>query len=464
MRRFGIIIGVVIGIALLGIGGYYGYTRYAARLAQPTPEVEELAEVGPEMVWASGTLLPARWATLSFEVGGRLRKLEVEEGQEVEAGELLALVDAPDLEHAVTQAQAALALAQAQAAQVKAGARPEEIAAAEAEMRAAEAALAEAQAAVSAAEANLKATQAAVPSVEGARAALAKAEAELAHLQAGPRPEAIAVAQAEEKEAATAMAFAQNRFDRYGWAGGETAERVRYERDAAALAHETAVARLKLAQAKPTAEEIAIAEAGVAAARAQLKQAEKEVEAAKARVVSAEAEVEAAKARVERAKASVAQAKAQLDQLRAGATSEEIAAAQAQVAQAQAVLAQAKDALEKARLYAPFAGTVGKILAREGELVAPGQPVIILGDLHHLRVETTDLRETDVAKVAVGQTVEVTFDALPGEVWQGTVTRIAPMSTVEQGSTNYTAIIELDEVDPRLRWGMTAFVNIVVEQ
>jgi multidrug resistance efflux pump len=179
-------------------------------------------------------------------------------------------------------------------------------------------------------------------------------------------------------------------------------------------------------------------------------------------VTSAEAGVEAAQAQVVSAEAGVSQAKAQLDLLRAGATPEEVAVAQAQVDQAQAALAQAEGARDKARLHAPFAGTVGQVWAREGELVAPGRPVIILGDLGHLRVETTDLRETDVAKVAMGQTVEVTFDALPGEVWQGAVTRIAPMSTVEQGSTNYTAIVELERVDPRLRWGMTAFVNIEV--
>jgi len=433
-------IGIVIGILALVVAGYYGYTTYVAGHAEPTPEPKEVMDVGPEMIWASGTLLPARWASLSFETGGRLRELKVEEGQKVEAGELLALVDASDLEHAVAQARAALALAEAQLAQVKAGARPEEIAAMEAQVRAAEATLAGARAAVSTAEAN----------VEAAQAAVASAEAELARLRAGPRQEAIAVAEAQVQQAATELAFAQNRFDRLSWVGGETAEQVRYQRDAAAAAHNTALAQLKLAKAKATPEEIAIAEAAVASARAQVKQAEAGVEAARAQVASAEA--------------GVAQAKAQLDLLRAGATPEEIAVAGAQVAQAQAALDQAEGALDKARLYAPFAGTVGQVLVREGELVAPGQPVIILGDLTHLRVETTDLRETDVAKVAVGQTVEVTFDALPGEVWRGTVTRIAPMSTVEQGSTNYTAIIELEEVDPRLRWGMTAFVNIEVGQ
>jgi multidrug efflux pump subunit AcrA (membrane-fusion protein) len=60
--------------------------------------------------------------------------------------------------------------------------------------------------------------------------------------------------------------------------------------------------------------------------------------------------------------------------------------------------------------------------------------------------------------------VEVTFDALPGHTFKGTVTRIAPMSSAEKGSTNYTVIVEVAGLDPSLRWGMTAFVNVRVDR
>ncbi|MBC8447163.1 MAG: efflux RND transporter periplasmic adaptor subunit, partial [Chloroflexi bacterium] len=445
MKHIGIVIGV---LALVAIS--YGGMACTSGQSGATPQPAAAVNAGPEMIWASGTLRPARWASLSFEAGGRLGMLKVEEGQAVAAGELLALVDAPDLEHAVAQARPTLALAQAQLDRVKAGARPEEFAAAEAQVQAAEAALAGAQAAVSTAEANVDAAQAAVPSVDAAQAAVAAVQAELARLRAGPRREAIAVAEAQVQQAATELAFAQSQFDRFGEGA---AKELRYQRDAAAAAHNTAQAQLELVKAQATTEDVAVAQSAVAAAQAQVTEAEKGVKAAQAQVSVAEAGVEAAQAQVDSAQAGMAQAQAQLDLLRAGATPEEVAVVQAQVAQAQAALAQAQGALDKARLQAPFAGTVGQVLMREGELVSPGQPVIILGNLGHLRVETTDLRETDVAKVAVGQTVEVTFDALPGEVWQGTVTRIAPMSSEEQGSTNYTAIVELEQVDPRLRWG-----------
>jgi multidrug efflux pump subunit AcrA (membrane-fusion protein) len=85
----------------------------------------------------------------------------------------------------------------------------------------------------------------------------------------------------------------------------------------------------------------------------------------------------------------------------------------------------------------------------------------VLADLSALQVQTTDLNEIDVARVAVGNTATVEFDALPEETVAGVVTRIAPRSA-EGAGVNYTAIIELDEIPSHLRWGMTAFVDIAV--
>jgi len=115
-------------------------------------------------------------------------------------------------------------------------------------------------------------------------------------------------------------------------------------------------------------------------------------------------------------------------------------------------------------LAAQFDGTIGTVYARQGEAVTPSQPLITIGDLGQLQIETTDLSEADVARVREGQNVQITFDALPGKTLAGTVKRIAPMSTPGQGGVNYTVTVTLDESDPALRWGMTAFVDIQVKQ
>jgi len=374
---------VVISLLSLGLGGCSGLG--APRPEATPPPAEDIESV----VSATGVVVPTRWATLGFQMSGRVERVMVEPGDRVEEGELLIELDSTDLEYALSQAQAALATSQAALALAEAGARPEEIAALQAQ--------------------------------------LAAAQAELARLLAGAQPEEIALAQAQLQQTATDLAHAQNQYDRWRWVGDEPGgggaeEQIRYQRDAAAAANAAAQAQLDLVMAGPSREEIA-----------------------------------AAQARVD-------QAQAQLDLLRAGARLEEVAVAQGQVAQAEVALAQAQSALEKTKLRAPFTGTIGEIRVKEGEIVNAEVPLLTLGDLDHLRVETTDLNEIDTPLVRVGQEVKITFDALPERAMQGRVTRIAPMASLGEGGTNYTVIMELEEQDPDLRWGMTAFVDISVER
>ncbi len=432
---------VVLVILIVLVLAYFGYSRYLAQPSTPTPEAQsEEGEEEEAVIWASGTVLPERWATLSFEIGGLLAHLAVQEGDPVEEGTLLARLDSEeDLDFMVAQAEAALRTAQARLVQLQAGARPEEIAAAEEEVRTAQAAVTAAQAELATAEADLKAAQ----------ARLKAAQAELARVQAGSREEEIREAKANMMKAEDAMALAQTEYDKVSWQSGVGVTPQALALQRATLDYEIAKARYEALLNGATAEEVAIAQAGV--------------EEALAGVEVARTQVEAAYSQVEGQKALVAQAKAQLDLLKAGASAEEIAIAQAQVNEAQTVLDQARADLKDASLSAPFSGTVGVVHFREGEQVMVGQPVIVFGDLTHLRIETTDLRETDVAKVKIGQEVQITLDALPGQVMSGRVSRISPMATVEKGSTNYTAIIEIDDPDPRLRWGMTAYVDITIE-
>ncbi|MBC7250590.1 MAG: efflux RND transporter periplasmic adaptor subunit [Anaerolineae bacterium] len=397
---------LVLAMALSGCGGQTG--------EEVTPEA--LPDVFSSVVSASGEVVPLHRATLASELGGQIVAIGVKEGDTVEAGQVLLQLDAADLVQAVAQAEAALSAAQAQLARVKAGARPEEIAAAEGAVAAAEAQLA-------AAQANLSAAQ-----------------AELARVQAGARPEEITIAEISVERAQTAKEMAERLYELIAYRPGAEVSEAAFNAKLAAHDLDLAKAQLNLLKAGATAQELALAQAQVRAAEAQVRAAE----------------------------AAVTQARAQLDLLKAGASAEDIAISEAQVAQAQAALEAAKANLNKATLVAPFSGTVGAIYVREGEMITPGQPVIALGDLSTLHVETTDLYEVDVARVKVGQKADLTFEALPGRKLMGTVTYIAPMASVgEGGGTSYTLFIEFDDpgaaVSAGLRWGMTAFVDIIVE-
>ena len=380
--------------------------------ASPTPPPLPAAQTaGTSVVSAEGEVVPVKQATLSFEVTGRLAERPVSEGDTVEAGQTVARLDQTDWQQRVDEAQAALDLAQAQLVQAKTGARPEEIAAAQE-------ALAAAQAGVSTARANL-----------------ASAQAELARLEAGAKPEELVAAQAAMDKAAVALQLAQSEYDKISWQSGIGATQQAVTLQQASDDYETAKANYEALLRGATAEELDIARAAVEAARSQ----------------------------VDVAQAQAGQSKAQLDQLLAGPTAEAIAVAEAQVQQAQTALQGARIALEKTVLVAPLSGTVGTVMVEEGETVMAGSPVLVIGDLTALQVETDDLSEVDVVEVAVGQKVKVTVDALPYLELRGQVSKIAPMAEERAGDIVYTVTIDLEEgAGASLRWGMTAYVDILV--
>jgi HlyD family secretion protein len=491
MRRRTLIIIVV--IALLAVGAYLGYTQVYAPSVAPTPTPEAVDDF-ETVIWASGEVIPATWANLSFRISGRVSEMAVSEGDKVEAGTVLARLDAAELEDAVAAAEAAVVAAEADLARLEAGPRPAEITQAEEAVRSAEAARDAAQAQLDQAQAELKRltngarpaeiaqAEEAVRSAEAARgtaqAQVDQAQAELNRLLAGAREEEVEAAAATVMKAEAALRLAQAEYDKIAWASdvGSTPQALALE--TATLDYEAARANYEeiLNGARP--EEIEAAQAVVAAARSGLAQAKAGVSSAQAALdlvregASAE-EIAAAQAAVARAEANLAQAEAGVGSARAasdlvleGATPEQIAIAEASVAQAEANLTAAQTALDQAILVAPFDGTVSEIYVREGEQVIsgfPDEPVMTLGDLSTMRVETTDLRETDVGRIAVGQEVDITFDALPDTLLKGKVVYISPKASSEQGGVNYTTIIEFDELDPRLRWGMTAYVNITVD-
>ena len=94
-----------------------------------------------------------------------------------------------------------------------------------------------------------------------------------------------------------------------------------------------------------------------------------------------------------------------------------------------------------------------------GETVLPGQVVVRIADLSHLRVETTDLSERDVANVRPGQPVAIHLEALADEI-SGQVSSIAPQASTVGGDVVYKVCIDLAERPPELRWGMSVEVEI----
>ena len=139
VKRIALIAAMVGLISAVGLAGCSGLQANSerpgmSRLRQTTaqPDVENV-------IWASGKLMPERWAYLGFSIPGRLATVDVAEGDRVQAGQVLAALDVAELQAAVHQAEAGLAAAQAQLAAIQAPARAEDIAAAKGAVTSAEA-------------------------------------------------------------------------------------------------------------------------------------------------------------------------------------------------------------------------------------------------------------------------------------------------------------------------------------
>ncbi len=190
---------------------------------------------------------------------------------------------------------------------------------------------------------------------------------------------------------------------------------------------------------EPSAASLAAAEAALANARAQYDRLER-AEAEDIELAAAQADIDAAEAN--------------LASLKEGASDRERVAAAQDVQAAERNLEQTEAALS---IVAPFDGVIAQTHARSGEAIGALQPVLVLADLSHLHVVTTDLSEVDVLKVRVGQPVRVVLDALAGETLAGEVVHIAPRST-GTSSVYYPVTIALDTMPDGLRWGMSAYV------
>jgi HlyD family secretion protein len=181
-------------------------------------------------------------------------------------------------------------------------------------------------------------------------------------------------------------------------------------------------------------------------------------------LLSREIDLANAQDQVAQAEYNLQKAQASLAEILAGPDPKEIEVAQAKVTSAQAALEDAQAALEAATLVAPFDGTVMSVGAEVGDLVSSTTIVVTLADLSNLRVRAF-VDETDISQVEVGQEVEITFDAFPGQKFQGQVLEVPLQGTLSQNVLTYEVPVSLEgPEDVSLKTGMTANLKIVVGQ
>jgi HlyD family secretion protein len=123
----------------------------------------------------------------------------------------------------------------------------------------------------------------------------------------------------------------------------------------------------------------------------------------------------------------------------------------------------AQSRLDSPQMESPIDGVVTVVSATPGDSVQVGQQAVRIDDLSTLYLDV-QISEIDIPQVSVGQAVELVFDAYFETTFNGEVVEIAPVGQSAQGVVEYNVRISMENADERIKPGMTASVNIVVDQ
>ena len=161
------------------------------------------------------------------------------------------------------------------------------------------------------------------------------------------------------------------------------------------------------------------------------------------------------------AQVAVVEAQTAFDQLTSGADPKTIQIAQARIDAAQAAVALTRYKLSHGTLIAPFRGVVTQLNLTVGEPAPLDKAALTLVDNSSYYVDIP-VDELDVSKLSPGQTVALTFDALPNATIRGSVTRVADTALNVGGVVTYAVRITIDPTDQPIRAGMSATSTITV--
>ena len=381
--------------------GLAGSGSMKRRLRIAVPAILALLAVLPVPMTVSGgfTVLPTQNADLRPEVDGVVEAVYVKEGDRVEKGALVARLSNRDRQAALDQLDASIQEKQAKLKMLRLGARGEDIAL-----------LRQRLATAGTREFETKQRYAEEKQLLAARLAAARAGA---------------------SKAAEQLKFAEEKF-------------VHMQ----PLEGSGAISPLELKEAQ----------ADVVVRRSALEEAEAALQYVRAQ------NLEERRQEMALAAASRLEAERELQRLLAGSRPEEIEAGAAEVASLEARRADLRDQILRAQIRAPHAGviTTPRLEEMVGQHVAKGGLIAKVHDLHQVTAEIS-VAERDIADVRVGQPVRLKARAYPGQVFEGTVTGIAPATAASDhpsGSKVVRVRTVIDNAGGLLKSDMTGFAKI----
>ena len=476
-----LIISVLVLVAVVAIGATRIFGKKDKENEEDKKEVVRRGEFIVK-VRESGNLEPLISIEVRSNVEGEIETLYIKEGNAVEKGQALLKIDDEQVLEQKKQAEANRDARKAQLDQAKLRIEMTE--------KQQESAITQAQNAVTVAKAALESLDA------NTRQRITEAETQISTTQNAFQQDEISLRQSEIGREQAALTF----------------ERAQAAEESAKVTFETAESELKRNQglfekklvSKRVLEEAATARAN---ARSQYETAQKDVQSQRKAVESQQETIDTRKKALESRQATLdlhkknlgtikesqeaqrkqlaaelENAETRLQQILETTDEEKQLTVHAKVG-AEAVLLEADSTLKAQEervawttVIAPMSGTVTRLNVEEGEIVTSGRSafsqgpaVLTIADLSRMVVKTR-INEVDIAKIALGQQVEIRVDAYRDRVFEGRVSEIAPSAYTADprggqqgdGTITFEVMIEVVGSPPELMPGMSADVDIIV--
>jgi RND family efflux transporter MFP subunit len=174
--------------------------------------------------------------------------------------------------------------------------------------------------------------------------------------------------------------------------------------------------------------------------------------------------VKSSKQTIDAQKATVASYKNQLILKQAGGTSEQVAYQESQVKSAQANLELVNSQIADTYIIAPIDGVITAINTDQGEVATAGKTYVSMISSDPFKIESY-INETDIAKIAVGNDANITFDAFGStKQFHGKITLLDPAQSVVEGVVSYKATFSITDFTEDIKPGMTANIDIITAQ
>ncbi len=445
---------IIVFLALVGGGGYWYFSNNPVVWQQAMTDFGLKTTAEENLLTASG-FIEANQVTIAAEAGGRIISLNVDQGDSVSAGQIVAEISTDFLDAQSEQINAQIALAKAQLAQISAGVPTEQIAIA--------------SAALSLAEADRDAAKQAIADAELLRDSPQQLNAQIDAAYSKIAIIDLQIKQAELMQNAVMLreSVAEQMWDSvqrgYDWSMfvpgvGQQSGHIDFgegEKNTASTAWN--LATMDVWQVSAQLESAQAARKSAVITLNNLLDLKENPLQANLKVTQAEANYQTKLAAVDVAKANLAQAKSGVPQSR-------IEIVQANLTQAQTQLDALAAQREKFTLTAPIDGVVTSRPTQDGEVALPGMPLMTIADLSKMTL-TVYVAEDSYGQLQLGQSVQVTVDSFPDEKFSGKISYISDTAEFtpknvqtkeERVSLVYAIKIDLDNTSGKLKAGMPA--------